>query len=231
MVPNFNISTKGTERSHIDFESPKFGTQLDLPTAGVTSNYCELNTEMEDKDELLSNKMRSVSTHHIKMSKNFNKDMRSTSRDNARSFPTELNAHNDKNMEINPGSTSPGNKLDYDRKNMDEAYARGIFKIPKNSKVWSPSKNAKNDRIESFEGEEYVSFGSGTLNLENPKTEKRKRTAVQNTPKTEADSYYRSNSFLSCGNYNTASSLNVPKKPKIDKKMIKTQSESFIFYT
>jgi len=76
-----------------------------------------------------------------------------------------------------------------------------------------------------FEGEEYISFGSGNFDIDNVPTEKRKKSLAQDTPKTEAETEKRSSSFLSCGNYNTASTFNVPKKQKIARERIKTQSK------
>jgi hypothetical protein len=123
----------------------------------------------------LSTKMNSVTSPEIKMGKNFNKERRSVSRDKLPIVLLEdLTAEESNNFCNIP--ESPGNKMDYDRRLMDETYARGIFKTPKAS---SANKIAKSSTIpfrqvksDDFEGEEFMSFGSFEVNIDNVQTEK-----------------------------------------------------------
>lgn len=109
------------------------------------------------------------------MGKNFNKDKRSVSRDKIpMTLPEDMTAEESNNFFDFP--ESPGNKMNYDRTSMDESYARGIFKTPKasfsNNIVKSKTNTFKQMKSEDFEGEEFMSFGSFDVSLDNPRTEK-----------------------------------------------------------
>lgn len=125
---------------------------------------------------------------------------------------------------------SPGNRQHYDRRSMDEGYARGIMKLPRGSSDKSPSKTVFDYGLSpaSAKDQSLMSFGKATEgNQYSARTADDKRETTAATPSTKAGSVKKGDSCLSCTYPFTESGYDMPNTANLNTKRFKTQSKYF----
>lgn len=184
-------------------------------------SYYELDASDEQMIENLSDKMHRIRLPRITVCKT---NITEESKSPVITVPNTGDSYDDIVTEKRKVSNSPDSRQHYDRRSVDESYARGNMKIPRSSPTHSPSKRvceypATRDQ---FRGEEFDSFGPGDKTKSTPGPDTARDL---NTPSTKADTVIRSNSWLSCTNKHVSGNEKVLTKKKHNSRRVNTQSK------
>lgn len=213
--------SKDFDSDFVEKEHPSKASSLQLDDDNSPSYY-ELTASDEHLVENLSDKMKKIPKPNITMTKSYNAKQPTSmlvfnSEDDHDNHITE-------SRRVNNGDESPNSRAEYDRRSMDESYARGKIRYPKGS----PKKRANR-----------LPFCYNTHSTEdtllNKDADSKGRGSPTNdlneiTPSTKAESLFRSNnSCYSCQDPYLMDNEEVP-VIKGKHKQIKTKSRIILYY-
>ena len=198
----------------------------------MSPTFYELEKADDYLSDSLSTKMGKVSLSKISISKIKEEwDGPGNNWKDSIAFSSESEASDNLLRGVNRNlADSPGTRQHYDRRSMDEGYARGIMKLPRGSVDKSPSKTVFDYGLSpaSSKDQSFMSFGKATEGSRHSawtSDDKREYTAA--TPSTKAGSVKKGESCLSWTYPFTESGYDMPNTQSLNTKRFKTQSKYF----